>query len=100
VTEYTLVDSELKIEENVNDNPTHEEVNKMFGGLNVKYVDVHRSDRDFSSWLNNYETIVIVLPEPSFVQMLKFTEYVNGYRPNEFSFKEIDGKMVVRMWWD
>lgn len=97
---YTLEDSSLKIEEDVNYNPDHKYINEMFAGLNVRYVDVHRSDRDFSSWKNNDETIVVVLPEASFLQMVKFVEYVNGCRPNEFNFKEIDGKIVLRLWWD
>jgi len=100
MVEYTLVDSELKIQENVNCNPDHKYINEMFEGLNIKYVDVHRSDRDFSSWCNNDETIVFVLPETSFTEMLQFTEYVNGCRPNEFSSNIINGKTVVRMWWD
>lgn len=97
---YMLVDSELKIEENVNDNPDHKYIHEMFEGLNVKYVDVLRDDRDFSSWVNNDETIVVHLPETPFEKMLAFTEYVNGCHPNEFNTKVVDGKTIVRMWWD
>jgi hypothetical protein len=87
--------AELKTaEEGFNNLESRKEIEEAIGknGLILDYVDL-----PFDCWQNREDTIVFIIKKGT---PASFGEFVARVNVDEYNVKRVEGKEIIRLWWD
>lgn len=68
-----------------------------FAPADLKCVDI-TGDPDIRWYVNEHDTLVFEIPDEG--DIAEWMEFVAHSYCDEFDIEEVDGKKIVRMWWD